>query len=121
MNDRIKAIRISSDLTQDEFGRRIGAARNTIANYENGKRTPSNSVINVICRAYNVNEEWLRDGTGEMFNVDQNNIDFLVGKYGANLNKAQKILLAMILKMDDRQREAAEQFIEELIALRDQF
>lgn len=67
MNDRIKKVRESLDLTQEEFGRRIGSARNTIANYENGNRNPSNSVILSICREFNVNEEWLRSGEGEMF------------------------------------------------------
>lgn len=67
MNKRIKEIREYSKLTQDEFGKKIGSARNTIANYENGNRKPSNSVILSICREFNVNEEWLRSGQGDMF------------------------------------------------------
>lgn len=67
MNERIKKVRETLDLTQEEFGRRIGSARNTIANYENGNRNPSNSVILSICREFGVNEEWLRTGEGEMF------------------------------------------------------
>ncbi|MBR5584182.1 MAG: helix-turn-helix transcriptional regulator, partial [Lachnospiraceae bacterium] len=59
MNKRIKLIRESKDLTQDEFGKRIGSARNTIANYETGNRTPSNAVIVSICKEFNVNENWL--------------------------------------------------------------
>ena len=66
MNKRIKEIREHSKLTQDEFGKRIGSARNTIANYENGNRNPSNSVILSICREFNVSEEWLRTGEGDM-------------------------------------------------------
>ena len=68
MNTRIKAIRDSEGLTQDAFGKRIGSARNTIANYETGNRVPSNAVITSICREFNVNETWLRTGEGEMFN-----------------------------------------------------
>ena len=67
MNNRIKLIRDSMGLTQDAFGKRIGSARNTIANYETGNRTPSNAVITSICREFNVNEAWLRTGEGEMF------------------------------------------------------
>jgi len=66
MNSRIKMIRTKNDMTQDEFGKRIGSARNTIANYENGNRVPSNAVITSICREFNVNEAWLRTGEGEM-------------------------------------------------------
>lgn len=65
MNARIKLIREDVGLTQEEFGKRIGSARNTIANYETGNRTPSNAVITSICREFNINEEWLRTGEGE--------------------------------------------------------
>ena len=66
MNTRIKMIRDSEGLTQDAFGKLIGSARNTIANYENGNRVPSNAVIKSICKEFGVNEEWLRSGEGEM-------------------------------------------------------
>lgn len=64
MNERIKQIRIALNLTQEEFGKKIGTARNTIANYECGRRIPTNAVINSICREFNVNEVWLRTGEG---------------------------------------------------------
>lgn len=67
MNTRIKKIRDDNDLSQDEFGKKIGSARNTIANYENGNRTPSNAVILSICREFNVNKEWLEKGIGEQY------------------------------------------------------
>ena len=67
MNSRIKLIRENENLTQDAFGKRIGSARNTIANYENGNRTPSNAVVTSICKEYGVNEMWLRSGEGEMY------------------------------------------------------
>ena len=67
MKDRIKKIRKESGLTQVDFGERIGVKGNTITNYENGLRTPTDAVILSICREFDVNEEWLRNGTGEMF------------------------------------------------------
>lgn len=66
MNERIRKLRDFLGLTQENFGKRIGSARNTIANYENGSRKPSNAVILSICREFNVNEEWLRLGQGNM-------------------------------------------------------
>lgn len=67
MNERIKELRTVLKLTQEEFGSKIGSARNTIANYETGNRNPSNAVVVAICREFKVNEEWLRTGQGEMF------------------------------------------------------
>jgi transcriptional regulator with XRE-family HTH domain len=69
MNERIKELRIALDMTQESFSQRLGIKRNTIGNYETGNRVPSNQIIFSICREFNVNEEWLRTGNGEMFNA----------------------------------------------------
>lgn len=67
MKDRMRKLRKQLDLTQQEFADRIGMKRNTVANYETGRNEPSAAVISLICREFNVNEEWLRAGEGEMF------------------------------------------------------
>lgn len=67
MKDRIKQLRTELEYTQEEFAKRLGLARNSIANYEIGRREPTNAIITSICREFNVNEEWLRTGEGEMF------------------------------------------------------
>ena len=67
MKDRIKKIRKALDLTQQEFADRICVKRGGIANYEIGRNEPTDSVISLICREFNVNEDWLRTGEGEMF------------------------------------------------------
>lgn len=74
MNARIKKLRKTLDLTQQEFAERIGSTQNVLANYEGGRRNPSSSVINNICKTFNVNEDWLRTGQGEMF-AQQDNFD----------------------------------------------
>lgn len=73
MNDRLKKLRKALDLTQQEFADRIGVKRNSLANYETGRNTPIDAIIVSICREFNVNEEWLRTGAGDMFlPVDRN-------------------------------------------------
>lgn len=66
MKNRIKKIRKKNKLTQVEFGEKIGVKGNTITNYENGLRNPTDAVIRSICREFCINEEWLRNGIGEM-------------------------------------------------------
>lgn len=65
--ERIRTLRKELKMSQNDFGTRIGLASNTITNYETDRRNPSNQVIELICREFNVNEEWLRTGKGEMF------------------------------------------------------
>lgn len=68
MNERISEVRKFAGLTQEEFGCRIGGlSRNYVWMLEKGDRTPSDRTISDICREFNVNELWLREGIGEMF------------------------------------------------------
>ena len=67
MKDRIKKIRKELDLTQQKFADRIGIKRNSLANYETGRNTPMDAIVNSICREFGVNEDWLRTGSGSMF------------------------------------------------------
>lgn len=70
MNNRIKELRKSLGLNQTEFGERIGVKQGSIASYESGARTPLDTVINSICREFNVSKIWLIEGRGEMFEND---------------------------------------------------
>lgn len=81
MKERIKQLRKSigeKGITQQEFADVLGLKRNTIATYEIGKATPSDRVIADICNRYSVNEEWLRNGTGEMFKQPSDEIGYYV-------------------------------------------
>lgn len=66
MHNRIKEVRKSAGLTQQEFADRIGSGRSAVANYEAGRNDPIGPVITAICREFHVNEAWLRSGVGEM-------------------------------------------------------
>ena len=65
--ERIRSLRKELNLTLEEFGERIGIKKSSLSLIENGKNNPSEQSMKSICREFNVNEEWLRYGTGEMF------------------------------------------------------
>ena len=67
INERIRGLRKSLGLTQQEFSSRLGISRNTVATYEVGPSSPSESALTLICKTWNVNPEWLRTGEGEMY------------------------------------------------------
>ncbi len=89
MKDRIKKLRKELDLTQQEFADQLKVPRNTIAGYEVGKSNPSDAAINNLCRTFNVNETWLRDGTGEMF-VEMDVEDQKISAFMKDILKADK-------------------------------
>ena len=66
-NERVKEIRKHNGLTMEEFGRRLGVTRTAISNIESSNRSLTEQMSKAICREFRVNEEWLRDGTGDMF------------------------------------------------------
>lgn len=66
MKDRIKCIRKEKNMTQTAFGDRIGVKGNTVTNYEKGLRVPSDAVIKMICQEFQIREEWLKFGKGQM-------------------------------------------------------
>lgn len=67
LKNRIKSIRKHCNLTQAEFGSRLGVTQASVAGWEAGLRNPLEPAIALICREFNVNESWLRTGDGEMF------------------------------------------------------
>ena len=67
MNERIKQLRKELGLTLEKFGEKIGVSRSAMGNIENGVRGVTDQMFKSICREFNVREEWLRTGEGEMF------------------------------------------------------
>ena len=75
MNSRLKEIRLNLGLSQKKFGDKMFLSQDQISLLENGKRNITDRTLNDICRTFNVNEEWLKYGHGEMFVDPIANID----------------------------------------------
>ncbi|MDG6614137.1 helix-turn-helix transcriptional regulator, partial [Staphylococcus aureus] len=76
MNERVKEVRKALGLTQEQFGKKINMGRSNLSLIESGKVNVSPRVINDICEKFQVNEDWLRFGKGEMFKVIDDNEQF---------------------------------------------
>lgn len=113
MNSRIKELRKALGLTQNDFGVRLGLAPNTITNYETGRREPSNQIIIAMCREFNVNEEWLRTGEGEMFqDLSQGELAArVVGEALADDNKFIQSVFISLGKLTPTEWKVVEKFI----------
>ena len=68
MNERIRALRSFYGLTLKKFSERIGISLNNLSDVERGATPVQERHIRLICAAFpDVNEKWLREGTGSMF------------------------------------------------------
>lgn len=66
-HERIIEVRKDISLTQEEFGKRIGVTRAAVSNIESGNRGVTDQMRRSICREFGISEEWLRNGTGNMY------------------------------------------------------
>lgn len=115
MHERIRKLRRELDLTQEKFAERIGIKRNTIATYESGRNEPVDSVVALICREFHVNEEWLRNGTGEMFAQDsEDELQALTEKY--SLSPADRVLIEKYVSLKADTRNAILEFMKDVVA-----
>ena len=115
MKDRIKKLRKSLDMTQQDFADRIGVKRNTIGQYEIGRNEPIETVINLICREFNVNEEWLRYGEGEMFNPAPTDVlDQLAEKY--RLSNSDYIMIEKFVNLRPEVRQNIYDYFREVVS-----
>ena len=72
MNERLREVRKYTGLSQREFCAKIGMTQSTYASLETGAREFRGAYVILICKSYQVNEEWLRTGNGEMFLEEPN-------------------------------------------------
>lgn len=118
MNTRIKELRNALNLTQTEFGERIGFSRPMVANLEGaGRAEIKEHTIHLICKEYKVNENWLRTGEGEMFvpmSAEEELIEFtrdlLIGEKESFKNR----LITALAKLSDEQWDMLEGLIDEI-------
>lgn len=114
MHERIKKLRKALDLTQQEFADRIGIKRNTIANYETGRNNPVDSIISLICREFNVDENWLRTGNGNMFRQDsQSVLDRMADEY--SLTHRERAVISSFLELSAGDRAAVMRYVDNLV------
>ena len=115
MKDRIKKIRKELDLTQQKFADRLGVKRNTVAQWETGVNSLTDAVITSICREFNINEEWLRFGKGEMF-IERSRDDQIAAFVGNILEKEsdsfKRRFISMLAALDESDWETLEKIVE---------
>ena len=113
MNNRIKQIRRKAELTQTQFGERIGLQQNSIARIEAGTRVPSEVVIKAICREFHIRPEWLIHGEGPMtVPTASKTLDDVARRYSES--RTFRAILDVYAELDDTSRDMFERYIERL-------
>lgn len=121
MYERIKLLRTEQlHMTQTEFGEALGVKRDVINNIENNRlKNPEKQepIYRLMCEKFNVSEEWLRTGEGEMFVPLTKNQ--LITEFAADLvmedNTFKKRLFEALAKLNENEWEVLEKLADSLI------
>ena len=116
MKDRILKVRKDNRLTQVAFAEKLNLSKNFVWMLEKGERVPSDRTISDICREFGINEEWLRDGKGDMESEDYKD-----NRYLSNVGRLQRAddetimrWVNAIAETDPKVLRAVEEFMKKL-------
>lgn len=115
MNERIKALRESLKKSQEEFGKDLGLTRNYISLVENGNRNLSGQTIKLLCSMFNVNEDWLLTGNGNMFiekSKDEQIAELLGEIQKSGENNFKHRLVSALAKLNESDWDSLEKLID---------
>lgn len=106
MKNRILKIRKDSKLNQEDFGLRLNLTKNYISLIETGNRIPSDRTISDICREFNVNEDWLKNGTGDMYKEKDGSFSELLVELEDSDDDFIKSLITVYMGLDEDSKNA---------------
>ena len=130
MNERLKKLRKTLDLTQQEFADKVGTPRDNIGGYETERRKPSDAVISLICKTNfppkgKVNENWLRTGEGGDDNMfieaprDEQISNFVGELLKGEEDSFKRRFISMLAALDESDWESLKKMVELLQEKRD--
>ncbi|MBQ7628717.1 MAG: helix-turn-helix transcriptional regulator, partial [Selenomonadaceae bacterium] len=101
---RIRELRKMKGMNQKEFGAKIGLSQRAVSEIEIGTNVVTDRNFDAICKAFNVNPAWLRDGVGEIFvETREALIQSLVDEFDLKPNEA--VLLKTFLELPAEHRK----------------
>lgn len=105
IHERLRYLRKQLNLTTRSFGATINMSGGAITNMEKGTRNITDRTIRDICREYNVNPDWLINGSEPMF---QDIIEEL------DIDDDVKELTKQYMRLNDSDRKLVKKMIHSL-------
>lgn len=114
MNERIKELRKALRLSQKEFGARLGVTDAAISSLESGRRSITEQMEKSICREFNVSYDWLKYGTGDMFDaIPETLVDELAQEF--NLDDLDRRIILGYLRLSEGERTVVKRYIQNIL------
>lgn len=101
VNERIELVRHSEGLSRKDFGIKINKSADAVYNLERGRASINLDTIDLICDSFYVNKNWLLNEDGEMYSIDESNIN--VGNTVSKILESKKlsVLVNQLVNLND--------------------
>ena len=95
-------------MNQKDFGKMIGLTQTSLSMIEVGTNILTEKNIKLICATFNVREEWLREGTGKMFNNSPfvKEICDVLGDLTPETQKSLLVIAKELLRVEQKQKHS---------------
>lgn len=123
ISERIRHLRKDLlSLTQQEFSDALNISRSNLGNIEIGRISVTDRVISDICIKYSIDEEWLRNGTGDPFKKLDRKQE--IAKLSADLFKSEDTsfksrLIMALASMNEEEWEMLERIAKRIAEKKD--
>ena len=117
MNERIKELRAALKMSQEELGKWLGISKSGVSDIEVGRRSVTEQHI-LMLGMHDVNEHWLRDGTGEMFvkiSKDEQIAAFIGDLLKDEEDSFKRRLITMLSRLSEKEWEVLAEKANELV------
>lgn len=119
--ERIKYLRKEVlNMSQEKFGAELGVNRDVINNIERNrlkKPEQKEPLYQLTCTKFDINEEWLRTGEGDMFvqqSIDDKIASFIGGIQMTEDNSFKRRLISVLANLKEEQWEMLAEIAENL-------
>lgn len=119
INSRVKEIRKQSGMSQKEFAERLGIAQTGVSYMEKDGSNISAASVKNICFQFNIREEWLLNGTGEMFGSSEAQYSTLIDRVMTGENEFAKNIFKTFALFDEKDWGALQAMIEKYLNVTD--
>lgn len=124
INERIYELRSCLNLSRRAFGEKLGVSGDVINNIENNRlKRPEQKepIYKLICETFNVSEDWLKNGNGEMFKTFPETdelTEYIEGLLMDTDDKVYDIMRSFLLvygRLDDVSKKVLQNTADELL------
>jgi transcriptional regulator with XRE-family HTH domain len=96
VKDRIKAVRESNNMNRTRFAEKLNTSVAAISRYESGDRIPSDAILKLISKEFNVSFAWLKTGEGPMEDIsDDSSVMRVIETYQALPDRLRSLVDAL--------------------------